>query len=152
IDDSQYTIQVPTGASQLTVELDGNQDVDLYVRAAQRVAVTSSGLVADHVSQSPTGHESVTITPSSSPALRAGTYYIAVLNFGPGAASFNVKATVIGGSGGGNNSPVINTLQADLHGDELTLTGVAADSDGDIVQAQSSLLDGSGQVVGQTAP
>jgi hypothetical protein len=152
MDDRQYTIQVPAGASQLKVELDGNQDVDLFVRAAQRVSVSSSGLEADYASDSPTGHESVTITPSSSPALRSGTYFIAVLNFGPGAANFNVRATVSGGTGGGNNSPVIKLLEGELKGDDLILAGVAADPDGDIVQAQSNLLDRSGQVVGQTPP
>jgi hypothetical protein len=148
---AQYTVQVPNGATQLTVDLNGNQDVDLYVRSGQRVTIGSSGPVADYVSDSPTGVESVTITPSSSPSLRAGTYFIAVANFGPGAASFNLKATITG-STGGNSSPVIASLQADLTGDDLTLTGVATDSDGDIVQAQSSLLDGSGQVVGHTDP
>lgn len=152
IDDRQYTIQVPGGANQLIVELDGNQDVDLYVRAAQRITINSSGVQSDYVSDSPTGHETVTITPSSSPALRAATYYIAVLNFGPGPVSFNITATVSGGNGGGSNSPVINSLQGELEGDDLILTGVAADTDGDIVQAQSNLLDGSGEVVGRTEP
>jgi hypothetical protein len=153
IDDRQYTIQVPAGANQLKVELDGNQDVDLYVRAAQRVTVNSSGLQADYKSDSPTGHETVTITPSSSPALRAGTYYIAVLNFGPGPVSFSLTATVSGGNGGGGgSSPVINSVQGELDGDDLILTGVASDPDGDIVQAQSNLLDASGQVVGRTEP
>jgi hypothetical protein len=152
IDDRQYTIQVPSGANQLVVELDGNQDVDLYVRAAQRITINSSGLQTDYVSDSPTGHETVTITPSSSPALRAATYYIAVLNYGPGSVSFNLKATVGGGNGGGSNSPVINSMQGQLEGDDLILTGVAADPDGDIVQAQSNLLDATGEVVGRTEP
>ena len=151
IDDNQYTVRVPNGASQLTVELDGNQDVDLYVRAGQRITISSSGLEADYVSDSPTGHESVAVSPSSSPPLRVSTYYIAVLNFGPGAASFNVKATITGGAGG-NSSPVITSLKADLDGDDLTLTGVVEDSDGDIIQAKSGLLDGSGEVVGSTDP
>lgn len=150
VSDIQYTIQVPGGANRLIVALNGNQDVDLYVRAGQRITISASGPLADYISDSPTGVESVTITGSSSPALHAGTYFIAVANFGPGAASFNVTATVEGG--GGNGSPVINSLQADLDGDDLTLTGTVADSDGDIVKAQSSLLDGSGQVAGQTAP
>ena len=148
---TQYTVQVPNGASQLTVELNGNPDVDLYVRGGQRITIGSSGPVADHVSDSQTGSESITINPSSSPPLRVGTYFIAVGNFGPGAASFNITATITGGSGG-NNAPVITSLQADLDGDQLTLTGVVADPDGDIVQAQSSLLNGSGQVVGETQP
>ncbi|HZM86576.1 MAG TPA: NF038122 family metalloprotease [Blastocatellia bacterium] len=152
IDDRQYAIQVPASATQLRVELDGNQDIDLYVRAAQRVTINSSGLQADYVSNSPTGHETITITSSSSPALRAATYYIAVLNYGPGSVNFNLKATISGPGGGGSNSPVINSLKGELDGDNLILTGVASDSNGDIVQAQSNLLDGSGEVVGQTAP
>jgi hypothetical protein len=36
------------------------------------------------------------VTPTSSPPLRAGSYYIAVANFGPGAATFTVTATVSG--------------------------------------------------------
>ena len=148
---TQYTIQVPNGATQLTVELNGNPDIDLYVRGGQRITIGSSGPVADHVSDSQTGSESITVTSSSSPALRVGTYFIAVGNYGPGAASFNVKATVTGG-GGGNSPPVITSLQADLDGDKLTLTGVVADPDGDITQAQSDLLNGSGQVVGKTQP
>jgi hypothetical protein len=151
---TQYTVQVPVGSSQLTVDLNGNQDVDLHVRFGQRVSLGTSGPVADHVSNSPSGVESITITTASSPTLRAGTYFIAVANFGPGSAGFNVKATVAGGGGGGggDNAPVINSLQAELNGDVITLTGVAADLDGDIIQAQSKLLDGSRQVVGQTAP
>jgi hypothetical protein len=149
---AQYTVQVPGGATQLRIELNGNQDVDLYVRSGQRVTVGSSGPVTDLVSESPGGVESVTITASSSPPLRVGTYYVAVGNYGPGAASFNLRATITGSAGGGNNSPVITSLQAELKGDDLALTGVVVDWDGDIVQAQSSLLDGAGQVVGQTAP
>jgi hypothetical protein len=148
---TQYAVQVPNGASQLTIDLNGNQDVDLYIRFGQRIAIGSSGPVADHISDSPTGIESSTITPSSSPALRGGTYYVAVANYGPGAASFNVEATITSGAGG-NTSPVINSLQAELEGDDLTLTGMAADPEGDIVQAQSDLLDGVGQVVGHTDP
>ena len=150
---AQYTVQVPSGTTQLTVELSGNQDVDLYVRAGQRVTISSSGPQADFVSDSPNSVESVTISPSSSPPLLVGTYYIAVANFGPGAASFNLKATITGGGGGGGNrSPETISVQAVLDGDELTLTGVVEDPDGDIVQAQSGLLDGTGQVVGSTAP
>ncbi|HKQ04842.1 MAG TPA: NF038122 family metalloprotease [Blastocatellia bacterium] len=152
--ETQYSVQAPAGASQLTIDLSGNQDVDLYVRFGQRIAVASSQPVADHVSNSPTGVETIAITPSSSPPLRAGTYYIAIVNFGPGAASFNVKAAVTtgGGSGGGNSVPAINRLRAELKGDELMLTGAAADPDGDMTQAQVNLLDGAGQVVGHTQP
>ncbi len=93
---TQYRIQVPSGATQLRVELRGNQDVDLYVRFGQKIEVQGGRAVADYVSESPTGEETITVTPTSSPPLRAGSYYIAVANFGPGAATFTVTATVSG--------------------------------------------------------
>src|SRR5262245_28779911 len=96
LSETQYTIQVPNGATQLKVNLSGNQDVDLYVRFGARIVLQSGGPAADFKSESETGNESITITPSSSPALRAGLYYIAVGNFGPGAANITVTATVSG--------------------------------------------------------
>ena len=149
---TQYSVQVPIGTTELKVSLSGNQDVDLYVRFNQRVASNSSGRpVVDYVSESPTGVESLIITPSSSPQLRAGVYYVAVANYGPGAASFEVVANVTGGSGG-NTPPRITSLQADLNGDELLLTGTVVDPDGDIIQAQSDLLNNAGEKVGATDP
>ncbi len=53
---------------------------------------------------------------------------------------------------GGDHSPKIISLEAELSGDELTLTGTAADSEGDIAQAQSELFDSDGKKVGQTPP
>ena len=147
---TQYSILVPQGAAQLTIDLSGNQDVDLFARFGQRITIASSGPIADLKSDSPAGTETITVTPATNPVLRAGTYFIAVANYGPGAASFTVKATVTGG--GGNRPPVVNSLQANLDGDTLTLTGLAADPDGDIAQAQTNLLDATGQVVGQTQP
>lgn len=95
----QYRIQVPAGATQLRVQLQasGNQDVDLYVRFGQKIEVQGGRAVADYSSESPTGTETITVTPSSSPPLREGAYFIAVANFGPGAATFTVTATVSGG-------------------------------------------------------
>jgi uncharacterized protein YneR len=97
---TQYTIDVPAGATQLKVDLSGNQDVDLYVRFGQRIAIQNGQVVTDYKSETASGTESITITPTSSPALREGTYFIAVGNFGPGAANFTVTATVTGGQTG----------------------------------------------------
>jgi hypothetical protein len=91
---TQYTIQVPAGAAQLTVNLSGNPDVDLYVRFGQRITIQNGNIVADFISESTTGNETIVIVPGSSPPLQAGTYYIAVGNFGPGPATYNVTATV----------------------------------------------------------
>ncbi|MGH9850823.1 MAG: NF038122 family metalloprotease, partial [Blastocatellia bacterium] len=95
--ETQYTIRVPTGATQLKVDLSGNPDIDLFVRYGNRIAIQNGAIVSDFKSESATGNESITITPGSSPALQAGLYYIAVGNFGPGAANFTVTATVPGG-------------------------------------------------------
>lgn len=104
---TQYTIQTPGGATQLKVELGGNQDVDLYVRFSQPVTISNGAPQADFISESPAGAETITISPTSTPALQTGTYYIAVSNFGPGAADFTVTATV---TGAGAPSPVGNRI------------------------------------------
>jgi hypothetical protein len=52
----------------------------------------------------------------------------------------------------GNNKPTVSLLTADLSGDVLTLTGAGADVDGDVAQAQTTLLNQKGQVLAQTAP
>ena len=146
----QYSVQVPGGATELKISLDGNQDVDLYVRYNQRVGPDSSGRpIADYISESPTGVESLIVTPSSSPALESGTYFIAVANYGPGAANFQVVANVTSGSAG-NSPPRITNLKADLIGDDLKFTGTVVDADGDVAQAQSDLLNGGGERVGGT--
>lgn len=148
----QYSVQVPSGATELKISLDGNQDVDLYVRYNQRVSPDSSGRpIADYISESPTGVESLLVTQSSSPALRTGTYFVAVANFGPGAANFQVVANITGGSTG-DSPPRITNLKADLIGDNLKLAGTVVDADGDVVQAQSDLLNSSGARVGGTDP
>jgi len=129
ISQTQYTIQVPGGATQLKVDLDGNQDVDLYVRFGQPVAFSNGAPQADFISESPTGNESVTISPTSSPALRAGTYYIAIANYGPGAANFTVTATVTGGNrlvrvgqaGGAPGGQVSVPIELVSQGDENAL-------------------------------
>ncbi|HET9530925.1 MAG TPA: NF038122 family metalloprotease [Blastocatellia bacterium] len=52
----------------------------------------------------------------------------------------------------GNNRPAINSLEADLVGELMTISGTSTDLDGDIVQAQVKLIDNKGQTVGETAP
>ncbi|MGH9853706.1 MAG: S8 family serine peptidase, partial [Blastocatellia bacterium] len=94
---TQYSIRVPSGATQLQIELNGNQDVDLFARFGQLIAFVNGRAQADFISETSSGAETITVSPASSPALRAGVYYIAVANFGPGAANFTVKATVTGG-------------------------------------------------------
>lgn len=99
----EYAVFVPAGASELKIDLSGNQDLDLFARFNQPLfLVGSGGGVADYTSKNPgVTPESITITLSSSPPLRAGLYYIAIANRGPGAADFNLTATVTGGTAPG---------------------------------------------------
>ena len=150
LDGTQFSIQVPAGTTQLKIDLNGNQDVDLYARFGAKIAIDDEGdLILDHFSDSLTGNESITINAASSPQLRQGTYFIAVGNFGPGAATYTVTATVTtgGGGGGAGSRPVISNLAASLVGNTLTFTGSVADPDGDMTQAQSTLLNGTNQVI-----
>ena len=52
----------------------------------------------------------------------------------------------------GNNRPTVSGLAADLNGDVLTVTGKGADVDGDVVQTQVAYLDQKDHVLSQTAP
>ena len=74
-----YRIDVPTGATRLEIRLESqtsNVDVDLYARFNTESEIVNRAIVADHRSEGPDGNEVITITPTSSPALRAGTYFI----------------------------------------------------------------------------
>ncbi len=121
----QYGIFVPTGATQLKLDLNGTQDLDLSVRFDQRVAITGATLLADHrSSNSGVGvPESITITPSSNPPLRSGLYFIAIANFGPSATNFNLTATITGGTAPGVASTV---SAASYSATELTPDIIAA--------------------------
>lgn len=76
-----YGITVPAGSSRMEVRLvtaTSGADLDLFVRLNTDPVVSGGSIVADHRSTGPAGAETVTITPSSTPALQAGTYYIAL--------------------------------------------------------------------------
>lgn len=146
ISHTQYSISVPPGATELRIELNGNQDVDLFARFGQRVFNQGFHPESDYFSATETGFESITVTALSSPPLKQGPYYIAVANFGPGDADFTVTATTTGG--GSSRAPAVFDLRPRLEGDELTLDYAAVDLDGDLARADVSLLDESGGVIG----
>jgi hypothetical protein len=83
-----YKIQVPEGATRLTVRLataTPNADVDLYVRHGADIDLTTEGdIVADHYSETLTGNEVIVLSAASDPPLRAGTYYISTALFTTG--------------------------------------------------------------------
>lgn len=96
---TQYTIAVPFGATQLRIDLSGNgaQDIDLFARFDVPIEILGGQLITDHASTSLSGFESITITPTSSPTLRQGTYFIGIGNCSPAIASFTLTATLSGG-------------------------------------------------------
>jgi hypothetical protein len=135
---THYSIVVLPKATQLRIDLTGNQDVDLYARFGRPV-FNSGHPVADYGSTTESGSETITITPSSSLPLRQGIYYVAVANFGPGDADFTITATVTGGNV--NRAPAIFNIVAHLDGDVLALDCAAIDRDGDFATAEVRLLD-----------
>ncbi|MFY9555250.1 MAG: NF038122 family metalloprotease [Blastocatellia bacterium] len=146
---TQYTIQVPAGASQLTIDLNGNQDIDLFARFGQRVFINGFRLESDYFSATESGSESITITPASSRPLRQGTYYIAVANFGPGDTDFVITATVTGGIT--NHPPAIFNVSSLLQGDVLDLSYAALDLEGDITRTDVTILDEAGRALSQSS-
>ncbi|MCC6591266.1 MAG: PPC domain-containing protein [Bryobacterales bacterium] len=84
---SLFEVEVPEGARRLQIKLSTttpNADLDLYARFGNNPSIAAGKVVADFGSDSETGTELITITPSSSPPLQAGIYRIALLVFTPG--------------------------------------------------------------------
>jgi hypothetical protein len=113
--DSAYQISVPAGATRLEVRIQTTTpgaDVDLYVRAGEVPRVSGGAVQADYSSESDSGNETIVITPSGSPALRAGIYYIALGLF---TRNVRVQGTVLatvttGGSSNTVGQPLIAGL------------------------------------------
>jgi hypothetical protein len=133
----QYTIQIPSGATEVQIDLTGTPNLDLFVRNNGPVLIYGAAVYAHYVSASEGGDESITISSSTSSIILPGTYYIAIGNCGAGEGSFTLKATVTSPG----SAPVINALSARLEGDVLNLSGSASDADGDIVKASIKLFN-----------
>jgi hypothetical protein len=81
-----FRVEVPEGATSLTVRLSTvtpRADLDLYIRRGEDVALVDGDVVADVISEGPTGVETITISRTTTPALQSGTYYIGVGVFAP---------------------------------------------------------------------
>ena len=82
-----YVVNVPPGFNRMDLSLVTTTpavDVDLYVRFGQ----PPTGTVYDHLGDSVTGSEFITINNNSIPILRTGTYYLSLAVF-----SANVRVT-----------------------------------------------------------
>lgn len=150
---THYSIAVPAGATELKIELKGNQDVDLFVRFGQPVLLLGHNPKTDYMSTTDSNSETIVITSSDTPPLRKGTYYMAMANFGPGEAEFTITATVTGGNAGETDSraPVVFNLKPHLEGDALRIDYAAIDRDGDFQTAEVNILNEAGNVVTSTS-
>ncbi|MEZ5355195.1 MAG: PPC domain-containing protein [Bryobacteraceae bacterium] len=94
-----YYIDVPDNAARVEVRLNtdtSNSDVDLFVRHGAMPDVVDASVVTDFSGDGPTGSEVITITPTSSPALQPGRYFIALALFTPGKETRgSLTATVV---------------------------------------------------------
>jgi uncharacterized protein (TIGR03437 family) len=96
---TQYAILVPSGVTELKLDLTATQDVDLFARFNQRITLLGTSAQADHSStNTSTTPETIIVTSGGSPALRSGLYYIAVINYGSSAANFTLTAKLTGGA------------------------------------------------------
>ncbi len=91
----QYAIDVPSGATQLVVALNGSQDLDLFVRKGQAVLQSGDNIEADISSETSLATETIYLGPQSTPQLAAATYYIGVANCPSAPGNFTLTATVI---------------------------------------------------------
>lgn len=90
----QYKIEVPGGVHKLVIKLQGNHDVDLYVRISSPITKENGMIVADFKSSTPQSTEHLFL-PANTPVLERGTYFIGVSNCGPGAADYNLSAQIL---------------------------------------------------------
>jgi hypothetical protein len=96
-----FFVDVPAGATRLDIQLTTSTfdaDVDMYVRHGSDTDVQNGDVVADFSSTGPDGNERITITPTSTPALRPGRYFISLVLYSTDiAAAGSLMATITGG-------------------------------------------------------
>jgi len=89
---------VPEGTSNFVVTIsEGSGDLDLYLKYGSPVTGSSISQLdadADHISDGPTANELIYITPYSSPALKAGRWYVATINYNEKTTYFTLTATL----------------------------------------------------------
>lgn len=92
----QFRVIVPSGATGLELQLEGDQDVDLYVNFAEPVQQGGEGLpLAEGISASAANTERILLTTATVPNLRPGTYFVAVQNYSrSGSARFTLRANL----------------------------------------------------------
>lgn len=90
---TQYTVEAGGLINSLTIDLNGNQNVELFVRFGQRIIIQNGRPVADFSAETTASRETITISPLSTPAFQPGVYFIAVGNCGTSAANFTITVS-----------------------------------------------------------
>ena len=81
----------------MTVTLDGDEDVDLYVRLGGPVYLNGTGYPeADIVSATDSPHERIVVRLANGSNLPAGRYFLAVSNYSDRTAQYRVQASFNG--------------------------------------------------------
>jgi Zn-dependent metalloprotease len=104
----QHRIEVPEGATRLTVRVRATSDVRFYLRYRVPVMVQDGTIRAEQrsdTSMAPSGSLSIDNTPE----LQAGMYYIAVVNTMTQPVKYEIEAETEGG--GASSGPVRTTLE-----------------------------------------
>ena len=83
--DNSFQLEVPDGATRVTVTLESSDDMGLYVRYGEDNDVQGGRVVSDYSSDKVfSGTEEIIITEVSDPPLRAGTYFVSIVLFDTG--------------------------------------------------------------------
>ena len=93
-------ITIPEGATRLTVSIsEGSGDLNLYLKYGSSVSGDTIAAIdadADICSDGSGANKTITLTLNTSPPLRAGKWYVAILNLNDNRTYFTLTATVDG--------------------------------------------------------
>jgi hypothetical protein len=91
----QFAIQVPAGSRALAIRLEGDQDVDLYVRYGKTVIINGTGLpLADFVSETDSSREDMRLAFQDGSPIPEGVYVIGVYNYSSETTRYTVRALI----------------------------------------------------------
>lgn len=137
---SMFTIQVPQNATRLTIRLTtatAGADLDLFARFGSAPELAGSRVTSDHSSTSDTGNESITVTTTTTPPLRAGTYYIALALF---TTETPVRASIVATLESSSTTPPNTNGPVQLTSGSARPFTLAAVQSATLLNAQASLF------------
>ena len=130
--DRSYTVEVPAGATRLTLVLESDDpsvDVDLYARFGQ----DNTDSAWHWRSVGPSGIEQIVIDGDSTPPLQDGTYYVSLLLYdnSGASASGSLEAILEPGSGTSPGAGPVGIKFAEIPAGEFTMGSQSDEADPD---------------------